>query len=156
MMGRRDEISGRRLFDSVQEFWDSNLLGRLPASVQKGSFVGQVLKGIVDKGKLRELRSVDVKSGTRPDTLIVAQVLNLERTWNWDLLKEPPPRTGEFSAFMNEVEEVAARAGCRHVWVKKVANEFLPEKLEDRGYKRLDSPDGFPNPDYVKFLPQIL
>ena len=57
---------------------------------------------------------------------------------------------------MDEVEEVAARAGCRHVWVEKVANEFLPEKLENRGYKRLDSPDGFPNPDYVKFLSQIL
>ena len=53
---------------------------------------------------------------------------------------------------MDEVEEVAIRAGCRHVWVEKVANEFLPEKPEARGYRRLDDPYGFPNPDYVKFL----
>ena len=67
-------------------------------------------------------------------------------------MQNPPPRTGRFSAFMDEVESVAARTECRHVWVEKVANEFLPEKLENRGYKSLNDPDGFPNPDYVKFL----
>ena len=156
MPGRRDEITKMWVFDSVQEFWDSKVSGWLPASVQQGSFVGLMLKGIVDNGNLRELRREDVKSGTRPDTLIVVQVQNSERVWNWDRLKDPPPRTGKFSAFMDEVEEVAVRAGCRHICVEKVANGFLPEKLENRGYERLDSPDGFPNPDYVKSLTQIL
>ena len=68
-------------------------------------------------------------------------------------MENPPPRTGMFSAFMDEMEEVASRAGCRHVWVEKVANEFLPEKLENRGYRGLNHADGFPNPDYVNFLP---
>ena len=152
MPGKRDEITKRWCFDSVQEFWDSRVSGRVPASVQQGSFVGQLLKEIVDNGRLRELQREDVESGARPDTLIVSQVLNLDKNWNWDRLQNPPPRTGMFSAFMGEVEEVAARSGCRHVWVEKVANEFLPEKLEARGYKRLDDPSGFPNPDYVKFL----
>jgi hypothetical protein len=152
MPGRRDEITKRWCFYSVQEFWDSKVLGIFPASVQQGSFVGQVLKGTVDNGRLRELRKEDVESGIRPDTLIVSQVLNLERNWNWDRLQNPPPRTGMFSSFMDEVEEVAALAGCRHVWVEKVANEFLPEKLEARGYRRLNDPNGFPNPDYVKIL----
>ena len=94
MPGRRDEITKRWCFDSVQEFWDSKVLGRIPASVQQGSFVGQLLKGIVENGRLRELRREDMESGTRPDTLIVSQVLNLERNWNWDRLQNPPPRTG--------------------------------------------------------------
>ena len=91
-------------------------------------------------------------SGTRPDTLIIVQVDNLDRTANWRRLENPPPRTGMFSAFMDEVEEVAASAGCRHVWVEKVANEFLLEKLESRGYRRREDPNGFSNADYVKFL----
>ena len=147
-----DEITRDRWnFDTVQEFWEDQGSGRLPASVRQGSFVGKLLKGIVENGRLRELRSEDAASGIQPDTLIVVQVQNLERTRNWDRSANPPPRTGLFSAFMDEVEEVAIRAGC-HVWVEKVANGFLPEKPEARGYRRLDDPYGFPNPDYVKFL----
>ena len=115
MPGRRDEITKRWYFDSVQEFWDSKVLGLVPASVQKGSLVGPVLKGTVDNGRLRELRREDMESGNRPDILIVSQVLNLERNWNWDRLQNSPPRTGMFSSFMDEVEEVAILAGCRHV-----------------------------------------
>ena len=154
MPGRRDEITKRWFFDSVHEFWDSRVIGWLPASVQHGCFVGQVLKGIVDEGRLREMRREDVESGRRPDTLIVSQVLNLDRTWNWDRLEKPPPRTGLFSAFMDDVEEVAADAGCRQVVAEKVANGFLPEKLENRGYRKVENQDRFPNPNYVKFLLQ--
>lgn len=152
MPSPRDEITKQMVFDSVREFWDSGVSGRIPASVQHGRFVGQVLKGIVENGKLRPLQPKDVASRTQPDTLIVAQVDNLDRTPNWRRLENPPPRTGMFSAFMDEVEEVAAGAECRHVWVEKVANEFLPEKLERRGYRRIEDPNGFSNPDYVKFL----
>lgn len=56
MPGRRDEITKQWIFDSVQEFWSSKVAGRYPASVQHGNFVGQVVKGIVDEGRLRELR----------------------------------------------------------------------------------------------------
>lgn len=142
----------RWTFESVQEFWDAQRLEEQAAYVQQGNLVGKLQKGLVDNGQLRELRSDDIELDVRPDTLIVVQVNNLDRRWNWDRLQNPPPRTGLFAAFMDEVEEVAAGAGCRHVWVEKVANEFLPEKLESRGYKRLNDPDGFPNPDYVKFL----
>ena len=91
------------------------VLGRIPASVQQGSFEGQLLKGIVENGRLRELRREDMESGTRPDSLMVSQVLNLEINWNRDPLQNPPPRTGMFSPFKDEVEDVAALAGCRHV-----------------------------------------
>ena len=154
MPGRRDEMTNQRIFDSVQEFWSSEVVGRHPASVQHGNFVGQVLKGIVDEDRLRELRTEDVESGRRPDTLIVSQVLNLDRNWNWDRLDKPPPRTGQFFTFMDEVEEVATRTGCRQVVVEKVATGFLPEKLENRGYRKVDDPHGFPNPNYVKVLPR--
>ncbi|MYC37041.1 MAG: hypothetical protein F4X66_09040 [Chloroflexi bacterium] len=113
--------------------------------------MGQVLKDIVENGQLRVLEPEDLRSGKEPDTLIVDQVLNFDRTRNWERLEPPPPQTGRFSAFMDEVDEVAALAGCRHVWVEKVANEFLPENLECRGYSRLNHADGFPNPGYVKF-----
>ncbi len=152
MPGRRDEITRQWIFDSVQEFWDSKVSGQIPASVQQGSFVGQLLKGIVENRQLRVLEPEDLRAGRRPDVLIVAQVQNFERTWNWERLQPPPPRTGRFAMFMDEVEEVAIRSGCRHVWIEKVANKFLPEKLEARGYRRLNHSDGFPNPDYVKFL----
>ncbi len=153
-MAERTDEADRELwnFDTVQDFWEYRGSLRFPASVRRGSFVGQVQKGIVENGNLRELRSEDIASGTQPDTLIVVQVQNDERLWNWNKLQHPPPRTGMFSAFMDEVEEVAIGAGCRHVWVESVANEFLPEKLEARGYTRLDDPDGFPNPDYAKSL----
>ena len=152
MPGVRDEITKQWTFDTVQEFWDSVVSGWLPARVKKGSFVGQVLKGIVENRQLRVLEPEDLRAGKQPDTLIVDQVLNFERTRNWERLEPPPPRTGRFAAFMDEVEEVAARAGCSQVVVEKVANEFLPEKLENRGYRKVEDADGFPNPNFVKFL----
>ena len=154
MARRGDEVPNHWGFESVQEFWDSEVRGWLPSTVRQGSFEGKVLKGIAHNGKLRELRQEDVESGTRPNTLIVSQVQNLERPRNWDRLPNPPPRTGRFSTFMDEVEEVAARGGCQYVWIEKVANEFLPEKLEARGYHRLNDPEGFPNPDYLKIIPR--
>ncbi len=53
---------------------------------------------------------------------------------------------------MDEAEEVVARAGSRYVWAEKVANKFLPEKLEARGYGRHNGTRGFQNPDYVTSL----
>ena len=152
MSGRRDGITNQWYFDSVQEFWDAAGLEGHTVAVQEGSFVGQLRKGVLDHGRLRELRREDLESGVQPDVLIVVQVINLERAWNWDRLESPPPRSGKLSAFMDEVQEVASVAGCRYVWVKDVANEFLPDKLKDRGYDRLPTSGGSPNPDYVKSL----
>lgn len=148
-----DDKSGQRTFNSVQEFWDAQGLDGQTAEVKQGSFEGLLRKGVVDGGQVRELRRDDIDLGGGPDTLIVVQVENTDRRWNWERCQNPPPRTGLFEAFMDEVEEVAARAGCRHVWVEKVGNEFLPEKLENRGYNKVDNPNWVPNPDYMKFLP---
>ena len=122
------------------------------AYVRQGSFQGKVLKGLVEGQRLREFRREDLDRGIRPDTLIVVNVMNLDRDSNWERLQSPPPRTGRLSAFMDEVEEVATKAGCRYVWVESVFNEFLPEKLEERGYRMLPSSDSSPNPDYMKVL----
>ena len=79
---------------------------------------------------------------------------NQERPWNQICLENRPERTGKFSAFMDEAEEVANRAGCLYVWAEKLTCEFLPEKLEARGYDRVCRGDGNINPDYVKVLRQ--
>ena len=122
------------------------------AYIRQGSFQGKVLKGLVEDQQLREFGREDLERGIRPDTLIIVNVLNLDRESNWKRLQRPPPRTGKFSAFMDEVEEVATKAGCRYVQVENVFNEFLPEKLEDRGYRVLSSSATSPNPDYMKVL----
>ena len=84
MPDRRDEIIGRSYFNSAQQFWEAEVSGWLPRIIRQGSFVGQLLKGIVENGQLREMQLEDVESGTQSDTLIVVRVQNLERDRNWD------------------------------------------------------------------------
>ena len=108
-------------------------------------------RGIAPNGNLRGFTREDQEHGIKPNTLIVLNVLNHDRPNNHDRMQTPPRRTGLFSAFMDEVEEVAIQAGCRLVWVEMVFNEFLPEKLEKRGYQELPGSDK-PNPDYLKLL----
>ena len=141
--------TGRRCFSSVQDFWDAEDLEGQAASVWKG----KLQKGLADDGKLREFRREDMERGLGPDTLIVLLLLNHDRKWNRERLQPPPPRTGLFSAFMDEVEEVATQAGCQCVRVADTLDEFVPEKLEERGYERVPCSDD-PNPDYVKVLPR--
>ncbi len=153
MTGEFDEVTKHWYFNSVQEFWDAEDLDGQVAYVRKGRFEGKLQKGLVDDGKLREFRRVDLEGGIVPDTLIVLHVLNHDRASNYDRIQPPPRRTGRFSAFMDEVEEVAIQAGCWWVWVEDVFSEFLPEKLERRGYQKIPGSDD-PNPDYVKVLPR--
>ena len=75
---------------------------------------------------MRKLTSDRLAQGKRANTLMVMQVHNSDRSRNWERCDPPPPRTGKFDRFMDEVEAVALRAGCRFVWVDSVANEFLP------------------------------
>ena len=96
-----------RCFSSVQDFWDAEDLEGQPASVWKGKFQGKLQKGLVDDGKLREFRREDLQRGIGPDTLIVLLLVNRDRHRNRERLQSPPPRTGLFAAFMDEVEEVA-------------------------------------------------
>ena len=153
MVGEYNEVTEHWYFNCVQHFWDSEDLDGQAAYVRKGPFQGKLQKGSIDDGKLRAFRRVDMERGMEADTLIVLHVLNHNRASNYYRMQPPPPRTGLFSAFMDEVEEVAIQVGCRRVWVEDVHNEFLPEKLERRGYQKVpDSND--PNPDYEKALPR--
>lgn len=152
MTGKYDEGTKQRPFNSVQHFWNSENLDGQAAYVRKGRFEGRLQKGVVEDGKLREFRCKDLERGMVPDTLIVLHLLNDDQVSNYDRMQPPPRRTGLFSAFMDEVEEAAAHAGCQRVRVVDVFNEFLPEKLEARGYKKVAHSDD-PNPDYVKGLP---
>ena len=153
MTGEYDEVTKHWSFNSVQDFWDAEDLDGQAAYVRKGCFEGKLQKGLIDDRKLREFRRVDLERGIEPDTLIVLHVLNHDRASNYDRMQPPPRRTGLFSAFMDEVEEVAIQGGCRLVWVEKVFTEFLREKFEKRGYRKIPSTDNFPNPDFVKDLP---
>ena len=60
----------------------------------------------------------------------------------------PPPRTGKFNRFMDEVESFAKDSGLRLILPDKVATEFLRDKLFRRGYVVIDY--GWrENPDYI-------
>lgn len=152
MTGERNELTKQWYFSSVQDFWDAEDLDGYDAYVRKGPFQGKLQKSLVDDGELREFSRMDLERGLTPDTLLVLHVLNDDRANNCDRMQPPPPRTGRFSAFMDEVEEVAIEARCRWVWIADVFNEFLPEKLERRGYQKIQGSDD-PHPDYVKVLP---
>ena len=151
MTGEYDEATRYWYFNSVQDFWDAEDLDGQAAYVRKGCFQGKLQKGLIDDGKWREFRRVDLERGIEADTLIVLHLLNHDRASNYNWMQPQPRRTGRFSAFMDEVEEVAIRAGCRRIWVEDVFNTFLPEKLERRGYHKILGFDD-PNPDYVKVL----
>lgn len=151
MTGEFDEMTKHCHFDSVRDFWAAEGLVGQAAYVCKGPFQGKLQKGVSDDGELRDLRPEDMVRGVEADTLIVLHVLNHERPSNYDRIQPPPRRTGLFSAFMDEAEEVAFKAGCRLVRVEDVFNKFLPEKLEKRGYQKIPGSDD-PNPDYVKVL----
>ena len=151
MAGRFHEATKRWHFDSVQDFWEAEGFEGQIGYVWKGRFEGEVQKGMAHP--LREYTREALERGIEPDTLIVRRVQNHDRPSNHECEQPPPPRTGLFSAFMDEVEEVAHQAGCRLVWVKDVYNKFLRKKLEERGYREIpESAD--PNPDYAGVLPR--
>ena len=148
MPGRQDEVTKWWFFDTVAEFWEAPILKERIGTIENGSFWGNLKKGIVKDGELRDATLEDGQQGLICNVIIVNQVLNHERTWNWNCLSDPPIRTGYFEWFMDEVEAVAERFGIEYVLVERVANEFLPSKLERRGYRRLSGE--LPNPDYLK------
>ena len=151
MAATYDPLAKRWYFDSVQDFWDTEGLEEQPGYIQNGPFEGKLRRGVV-QGRLRDFSREDVERGIKPDTLIILHVLNYNRQGNYDCKQPPPQRTGLFSAFMDEVEEVAFLAGCRSVVVDAVYNKFLRKKLEKRGYLRVPSAESNANPDYAKFL----
>lgn len=154
MPGKLDEASGWWFFDSVQEFWESEGLEGMTACVERDRFWGRLDKGvmIIEDSMARELTGEELQQGCQPNTLMVVQLENRDRSGNWRRLSTPPPRTGKFDAFMDEVEEVAIRFGCQFVWVDQVVSDFLPEKFERRGYQRIENFAHRPQPDFVKAL----
>ena len=145
---RRNAV-GWRLFDTVEEFWEAEVREDEIAWVERDGFQGWLAKGVVGDGPLGNLKTTDRGPRCRYNAIIVRQLHNPCRYWNWEFSPNPPPRTGRFDAFMDEVESVAVRSGLQFVRIEKVANEFLPSKFEGRGYKRIE---GFPNPSFVKKL----
>ena len=137
-------------FDSTQEFLRSDQLWGHVRPPELDEFIGEVYKTSTHTGELRELTQDDVDNGIEPDTLVIKTVNNPDRNWNICKMDIPPERTGYFAAFMEGAEQSAANSGYLHVRAEKVANKFLPEKLEARGYHRVSRDDGNPNPDYVK------
>ena len=152
MEGNHDAAIKSFYFESVRDFWDAEVFDSQVTFVLKGRFEGRLEKGLVEDGKLREFRRNDLTQGRKPDTLFVMHVLNYDRGSNYDRMQPPPPRTGLFSSFMGEVEDVANREGCRQIVVEDVFNEFLPGKLEDLGYRKVPGSDN-PHPNYGKLLP---
>ena len=148
----QDQLTKWWFFDSVQDLWDAQGLEDATMFVDRDGFLGRLQKGLFEDLSMTRVTSDQLAQGKLPNALMVIQVHNADRSWNWELLDPPPHRTGKFDQFMDEVEAVARREGCRYVWVDSVANEFLPAKLERRGYRRVRYEYDFPNPDYIKTL----
>ena len=64
---------------------------------------------------MKRLTGDHLAQGKLPNTLMVMDVDNTDRTWNSERLDPPPSRTGKFDQFMDEVKAVARRAGYRFV-----------------------------------------
>ena len=137
-------------FDSIQELLRSNQPRGQVKPPELCKFIAEVYKASTHTGDLRELTQDDVHNGIEPDTLVIYSVDNECRKGNIYKKDTPPERTGYFAAFMGEVEQSASDFGCLHVRAEKVSNEFLPKKLEARGYHRVSRDDGNSHPDYVK------
>ena len=138
-------------FKTVRDFWLSDVNGRSPGAnvhVNKDyGFWGKLSKGLTeDAGQLIG------DQGDEGLCITVESVVNPDRTGNWTCCQNPPPRTGKFDRFMDEVEAVAREFNLRFVLVDKVDNTFLRKKFERRGYQRIDY-QGVENPDYIKKYP---
>ena len=146
---KQGEIKGWWYFDSVQEFWDTNVPDdpHPMLYVKRDGFMGQLKKGKTQANGVRELGRKDLDEGEQPDAIIVRYLQNLSpcRRSNYYRLPNPPRRTGKFDAFMDEVEEVASRVGCRFVYIRAVFNDFLPEKFERRAYRMIPGLPGRPH-----------
>lgn len=140
---------GSREFDTVAAFWEDVGVARQSATIVKDGFFGVLSKGIFEDGFLHYAGAEDVRQGHRCNTIIVKQLHNPNRSSNWEQRSNPPVRTGNFAAFIEEVEAVAERFELDFVWVEDVANEFLPAKFERIEYRRVDHD---PYPDYVKVM----
>ena len=141
------------VFDSVYEFWQSDIPGKYPgpsAIVEKDyEFWAKLSKGLTDDAfnKLKD-SCVVLDNETQRLSLTVEQVHNPSREHNFRCLADPPPRTGNFDRFMDEVESFAKESGLRLILIDKVATKFLRGKFLRRGYKIIDY--GFrENPDYI-------
>ena len=60
-----------------------------------------------------------------------------------------PVWTGNFAAFIEEVEAVAERFELDFVWVEDVGNEFRSAKFAQMGYRRAEHE---PYSDYVNVM----
>ena len=144
-MGFEDGMGNLPAFDSVREFLASRAThGR--AFTKNRRFFGTLRKKTVSsKGSISFV-------AIRYAVLEVTHIVNRDRPRNWDTFAVPPPRTGLFDAFMDEVENSAREAGFSAIRVDLVSTEFLRPKFKRRGY-RIISSDG--NPSYYKYLPPL-
>ena len=140
------------LFDSVRAFLHSDEQRGQVEPPELGGFRGEVYKSATKIGQFRELTTEDLEQGIQPDTLVIALLNNPKRPWNIHKMESPPKRTGKLAAFMDEAEQSAASVGYHYVRVDNIDNEFLPKKLEVRGYQRVPRNDRNSNPDCVKDL----
>ena len=147
------ENSRQWVFPTVQEFWESNLKGRPPgphAMIDKDyGFWGKLSKGLTGDA-IEALKSY----GNNIDADILALCITVEqvhsegREHNFRRLSNPPPRTGKFDRFMDEVESLAKNSGLQLILIDKVATEFLRDKFLRRGYEVIEY--GWrDNPDYI-------
>ena len=150
MLPRGGEPLGWSYFDSVQEFWDSEELEKENTWVERDRFGGRLQKAVAIDQYPRKLKLEDLELGIQPNTLMILNLVNLDCSSNYCLHTNPRPRTGKLDSFMDEVEEVAIRAGCRFVYIKSVFNNFLPEKFKRRGYLMIPVwPD---RPNFIKVI----
>ena len=148
---QHDRTGRIKVFVSIQEFLNTSQPTGQAEPTQLGGFRGELSKGIAEDGELITLTREDLERGIKPNTLVIVLLNNPDRPGNIYRC-DNPKRTGKFAAFMDEAEDAALRSDYLCIWADKVSTEFLPEKLEARGYTITHRDDGSTFPDCVKML----
>lgn len=146
---REGGLLGLWYFDTVQEFWEAEGLEGDMTWVERNNFYVWLAKGMAVNGVPRVATIGDRQQRLKYNIIFVKQLRNDNRHDNWVYSNTPPPRTGKFDEFMDEIEAVARRFGIQYIYIESVANTFLPSKFETRGYRRMNNPG---NPYFVKTI----
>lgn len=81
---------------------------------------------------------VAYRFGDLSKTLFISSIYNIDRPGNF-AFSTNYKRTGELDRTMDYMEQLAIDRRCVAVRVECIINEFLPSKLERRGYVLLSS-----------------
>ena len=127
------------LFNTVQEFLQSDQQWGQVEPPELGGFRGEVRKSATEIGQLRELTEDDLKQGIKTDTLVIATLNNPKRPGNIYKMEIPPKRDRKVrgvhgrSRTVSHQLRVPLRPGLQHrqrVPARKTGSTRIPEGIQ--------------------------